>query len=102
MLSLQKSDNYRKNDKEKNKQRFYNRETIAASNYKIHQMSFIPPQINKPFPNLRISANYDKADGVSANGKFLLQGIVSLLCNLLYSNIAVEIMKNYFTFWVHQ
>jgi hypothetical protein len=31
--------------------RFYNRETIAASNYEIQQMSFIPPPhsgINSP------------------------------------------------------
>ena len=47
--------------------------------HRIHQMSFISPQINKPFPNLRISANYDKVDGVSANGKFLIKEIVSLL-----------------------
>ena len=62
----------------------YNRETIAASNLEIHQMSFTPPfpfyatQIINPFHNSRILANHDKVDGLSANGEILIKEIVSL------------------------
>ena len=55
------------------RKRFYNRETIAASNYEIHQMSFIlsflsfnTSEIIKPFLNSRIPGNHDKVDGLSA------------------------------------
>ena len=64
--------------------RFYNRETIAALNYEIQQMSFIPPfpayQIINSFLNSRILSNHDKVEGLSANnGEILIKGIVSLL-----------------------
>ena len=60
--------------------RFYNRETIAALNYEILQMSFIPfpfyaIKIINPFHNLKISANHNKVDGLSDNG----ENLVSLL-----------------------
>ena len=62
---------------------FCNRETIAPLNYETHKMSFITPihatQIIKPFLNLKISANQDKVDGLSAKGEILIKGIVSLL-----------------------
>ena len=40
--------------------RFYNRETIAASNYEIHQMSFMPlsTHIINPFLDSKILANH--------------------------------------------
>ena len=45
--------------------RFYNRETVAVSNYEIHKMSLIPPslyatEIIHPFLHSRTSANHDK------------------------------------------
>ena len=65
--------------------RFNNRETIAPSNYEINQMSFIPllpfyaTKIDDPFLNSRISANHDKVEGLLANYKILIKGIVCLL-----------------------
>ena len=60
-------------DKQK---RFYNRETFAALNYEIHQMSHTPlpfyaAQINIPFLILRISANHNKEEILSAKVKSL-------------------------------
>ena len=51
--------------------RFYNREKIAASNYDFFytRHSLNATQIIKPFLNPRISANRDKVDGLSTNGK---------------------------------
>jgi hypothetical protein len=68
--------------------KFYNRETIAALNYKMQQMSLIShplyaAKIIFPFLNSRISAKHDKVDELSANGEILLKGIISLLYNLL-------------------
>ena len=56
-------------DKQK---RFYIRETIAALNYEILQMSHTPlpfyaAQINTPFLISRISANHNKEERLSAN-----------------------------------
>ena len=66
--------------------RFYDRETFAALNYQIHQMSFIQAfpsiyatQIINTFLNSRISANQDKVDGLLFNREIHLKEIVSLL-----------------------
>ena len=64
--------------------RFYNRETIAALNYEIRQMSFIHPLHSMQlefniFLNLMVSANHYKGEGLSANGKIFIKRIVSLL-----------------------
>ena len=66
------------------KTRFYDKETITALTYKIHQiclsypLSFFANQIINPFLNSRISANHKKVQGLSANGKILIKGVVSL------------------------
>ena len=65
-------------DKQK---RFYNRETIAALNYEILQMSHTPfpfyaAQINTPFLISMIKANHN-------NVERLIKGIVSLLVEFL-------------------
>ena len=75
--------NYVVGKKNKHK-RFYDRGTIATLNYEIKQISSIPlhfyeTQIINPFLNFRISANHDKDNGLSANGKILKKGIVSQL-----------------------
>ena len=61
----------------------HSRETIAALNYEIHQMSkntpFYATQIINPFINSKISTNHDKIDGLSANCEILIREIVSLL-----------------------
>ena len=51
------------------KKRFYNRETIATLNKKC---------LSYPYLNLRIVANHDKVDGLSANIEILIKRIVSL------------------------
>ena len=56
--------------------RSYNRETIAAFNYEIHPMSFIPPYL---LYNSRMSANHDKVERLSANSEILMKAIVFLL-----------------------
>ena len=65
------------------KKRSYHRKIIAALNYEIQQMSFIPPfpstQIISPVNNSRISANHDKVEILSANCEILIEGVVSLL-----------------------
>ena len=67
------------------KEKFYNRETIAASNYKIQQISFSPllcSSNNQPFSWFndlsQFKANHDKVDWLSANSEIPLKGIVSL------------------------
>ena len=65
--------------------RFFNRETIAALNYEMQQMSFIPPfpfyptKIINSFLNSSISANHDKVDRLLNNGQIHIKRIVSLL-----------------------
>ena len=52
------------------KQEINNRETIAALNYEIHQMSFIPAFFYAT-QILMISANDDKGERLRANNKSL-------------------------------
>ena len=54
--------------------RFYDRETIAASNYEIRYAT----QIINPFLNSRISDNHDKVGELSANSEILIKEIVYL------------------------
>ena len=55
----------------------YKRETFAALNDEIQP--FYATQIINPFINSSISANYHKVEKLSANGKILIKGSVSLL-----------------------
>ena len=68
----------------KEKYDYHDRISIAAWNYEIQKMSFIPlpfyvTQIITNFLNSRILANQDKVEGYSANCEILIKGIVSLL-----------------------
>ena len=45
-------------------------------------LRFYTTKIISSFLNSRISANHDKVGGLSANGKILIKGVVSLLRNL--------------------
>ena len=40
--------------------RFYNRETIAASNYETHQMSFLPPHSGKLDININMIVRHSR------------------------------------------
>ena len=56
---------YHSNHASQRENRVYHRETIAALNNEIHQMSFLPfyaTQIINPFLNSRSSANHDKVE----------------------------------------
>ena len=75
------------------KNRFYNRETIAAWNYQIHQMSLIYPltlyatKTIKPFLYLRISANHYKGEVKSIYKKDCVSIVKSLLLeSYMFSN----------------
>ena len=60
---------------------FHNRKIIAALNYKIYQMSFIPlyaTQITNPFLNSRISVNNDKVERLSTNFEIHIKRIFFL------------------------
>ena len=73
---------------------FHKRKIIAALNYKIYQMSFIPfyaTQIINPFLNSRISKNNDKVERLSTNFEIHLKRIFFLYCIISFLTTDVEI-----------
>ena len=70
------------------KNSIYNRETIAAWNYEIQQMSFMHSFLSMQLQRATLfliqgsQTIMIKGGGLSANGEILIKGIVSLLKNL--------------------
>ena len=52
---------------------------------------FLATEIINPFLDSMISANHDKVEAHSANGKILIKRIVALLCNLFCCDFAAPL-----------